>query len=46
VYCGGACQNPTTVCGGFHNKIFNIECCNQGYPCQNPGQPSGRCKAY
>ncbi len=46
VFCGGQCHNPETTCAGLHNKIFNIECCNQGAnPCQNPGQPSGRCKA-
>jgi len=46
VFCGGQCHNPATTCEGLHNKIFNIECCNQGVnPCQNPGQPSGKCKA-
>lgn len=46
VFCGGLCHNPETTCAGLHNKIFNVECCNQGAnPCQNPGQPSGRCKA-
>jgi hypothetical protein len=46
VFCGGACHDPLTECAGLHNKVFNIDCCNQGAnPCQNPGQPSGKCKA-
>jgi len=46
VFCGGNCVDPATVCAGLHNKIFNVDCCNQGAnPCQNPGQPSGKCKA-
>jgi hypothetical protein len=46
VFCGGHCHNPATTCEGLHNKIFDVDCCNQGVnPCQNPGQPSGKCKA-
>ena len=46
VFCGGRCHDPNAECAGLHNKIFNVDCCNQGSnPCQNPGQPSGRCKA-
>ena len=41
VFCNGCCFNPSTACQGLHNKNFNAQCCS----CENPGQPSGRCKS-
>jgi CXCXC repeat len=40
VFCNGCCHDPATACAGLHNKNFNAQCCS----CENPGQPSGRCK--
>jgi hypothetical protein len=40
VFCNGACHNVSTACAGCHNKVFNAQCCS----CENPGQPSGKCK--
>jgi hypothetical protein len=37
IFCNGACHY-NTECSG--NKVFNAVCCS----CQNPGQPSGKCK--
>jgi len=40
VFCNGCCHDVTSACAGEHNKIFNVQCCS----CENPGQPSGKCK--
>ena len=37
IFCNGACHYDSECSG---NKNFNAFCCS----CQNPGQPSGRCK--
>jgi hypothetical protein len=39
VFCNNACFNPSSACD-CHNKVFNATCCS----CENPGQPSGKCK--
>jgi len=39
-FCNGCCHNVTDACAGEHNKVFNAKCCS----CENPGQPSGKCK--
>jgi hypothetical protein len=41
VFCNGCCHDVTSACAGLHNKVFNADCCS----CENPGQPSGRCKS-
>jgi len=41
-FCNGQCVPLTAgqVCPGCHNKVFNAQCCS----CENPGQPSGKCR--
>lgn len=41
--CTGQCVNVSTLqgqCAQCGNKVFNAQCCS----CENPGQPSGKCK--